>query len=68
MVMDWIEVKGVRVYNLKNIDVMILRDQFVVVMGLFGLGKFFFVFDMIYVEGQRWYVELLFVYVCQFLG
>lgn len=42
---------GVCVYNLKNIDVMILWDKFVVVIGLFGFGKSFLVFDILYVEG-----------------
>lgn len=61
-----IEVCGVCEYNLKNIDVDILCDQFVVIIGLLGLGKFLLVFDMIYVEGQCCYVESLSVYVWQF--
>lgn len=44
-------IRGVRVYNLKNISVDILWDKLVVVMGLLGLGKFSLVFDIIYVEG-----------------
>ena len=61
-------VKGARVNNLKNIDVAIPRDQFVVVTGLSGSGKSSLAFDTLYAEGQRRYVESLSAYARQFLG
>ena len=64
---DWIEVRGARVHNLKNIDVKIPRDQFVVVTGLSGSGKSSLAFDTVYAEGQRRYVESLSAYARQFL-
>lgn len=61
-------VKGAKEHNLKNIDVEIPRDQFVVVTGLSGSGKSSLAFDTIYAEGQRRYVESLSSYARQFLG
>ncbi len=63
-----IRVKGAKEHNLKNIDVTIPRDQFVVVTGLSGSGKSSLAFDTIYAEGQRRYVESLSSYARQFLG
>ena len=63
-----IEVKGARVHNLKDIDVVIPRNSFVVVTGLSGSGKSSLAFDTIYAEGQRRYVESLSSYARQFLG
>ncbi|HOV80770.1 MAG TPA: excinuclease ABC subunit UvrA [Bacillota bacterium] len=65
---DRIFVKGARVHNLKNIDVEIPRDKFVVITGLSGSGKSSLAFDTIYAEGQRRYVESLSAYARQFLG
>jgi len=65
---DRIVVKGARAHNLKNIDVVIPRDQFVVLTGLSGSGKSSLAFDTIYAEGQRRYVESLSAYARQFLG
>src|SRR5471032_609640 len=65
---DNIVVKGAREHNLKNIDVTIPRDQLVVITGLSGSGKSSLVFDTIYAEGQRRYVESLSAYARQFLG
>ena len=56
---DSINIKGAREHNLKNIDISIPRDQLVVVTGLSGSGKSSLVFDTIYAEGQRRYVESL---------
>ena len=61
-------VKGARVHNLKNIDVEIPRDKFVVITGLSGSGKSSLAFDTLYAEGQRRYVESLSAYARQFLG
>ncbi|MBT4350000.1 excinuclease ABC subunit UvrA [bacterium] len=63
-----IVIKGARVHNLKNIDVKIPRDKFVVITGLSGSGKSSLAFDTIYAEGQRRYVESLSAYARQFLG
>ena len=60
--------KGVRVHNLKNIDVEIPRNQLVVITGLSGSGKSSLAFDTLYAEGQRRYVESLSSYARQFLG
>ena len=65
---DQIILKGARQHNLKNIDVKIPRDQFVVITGLSGSGKSSLAFDTIYAEGQRRYVESLSSYARQFLG
>lgn len=61
-------VKGAKEHNLKNVDVRIPRDQFVVITGLSGSGKSSLAFDTIYAEGQRRYVESLSSYARQFLG
>ncbi len=63
-----IVVKGAREHNLKNIDVKIPRDKFVVFSGLSGSGKSSLAFDTIYAEGQRRYVESLSSYARMFLG
>ena len=63
-----IVIKGAREHNLKNIDVEIPRDMFVVITGLSGSGKSSLAFDTIYAEGQRRYVESLSAYARQFLG
>lgn len=63
-----IRVQGAREHNLKDINVEIPRDKFVVVTGLSGSGKSSLVFDTIYAEGQRRYVESLSSYARQFLG
>jgi excinuclease ABC subunit A len=65
---DKIVIKGARAHNLKNIDVVIPRDKFVVLTGLSGSGKSSLAFDTIYAEGQRRYVESLSAYARQFLG
>lgn len=63
-----IEIKGARVNNLKNVDVEIPRNKFVVITGLSGSGKSSLAFDTLYAEGQRRYVESLSAYARQFLG
>ena len=63
-----ITVLGARVHNLKNIDVTIPRNKFVVITGLSGSGKSSLAFDTIYAEGQRRYMETLSVYARQFIG
>jgi len=68
MVNNKIIIKGAREHNLKNIDLEIPRDQFVVFTGLSGSGKSSLAFDTIYAEGQRRYVESLSSYARQFLG
>ncbi len=65
---EFIEVKGAREHNLKNIDVKIPRNKLVVITGLSGSGKSSLAFDTIYAEGQRRYVESLSSYARQFLG
>jgi len=62
-----IRVKGAREHNLKDIEVVIPRDKFVVITGLSGSGKSTLAFDTIYAEGQRRYVESLSAYARQFL-
>lgn len=61
-------IKGARVNNLKNIDVEIPRNKFIVITGLSGSGKSSLAFDTLYAEGQRRYVESLSAYARQFLG
>ncbi|WP_067621165.1 excinuclease ABC subunit UvrA [Alicyclobacillus acidiphilus] len=68
MPQEYIHVRGARAHNLKNVDVRIPRDKFVVVTGLSGSGKSSLAFDTIYAEGQRRYVESLSAYARQFLG
>ncbi|WP_132945119.1 excinuclease ABC subunit UvrA [Tumebacillus sp. BK434] len=68
MAQEHIVVKGARAHNLKNVDVTIPRDKFVVLTGLSGSGKSSLAFDTIYAEGQRRYVESLSAYARQFLG
>ncbi|MCZ6477755.1 MAG: excinuclease ABC subunit UvrA, partial [Gemmatimonadetes bacterium] len=65
---DKLIVRGAREHNLRNIDVEIPRDRLTVVTGLSGSGKSSLVFDTIYAEGQRRYVESLSAYARQFLG
>ncbi len=64
----YIHIKGARVHNLKNFELLIPRDKFVVITGLSGSGKSSLAFDTIYAEGQRRYVESLSSYARQFLG
>lgn len=65
---DKIIIKGAREHNLKNIDIELPRDKFIVFTGLSGSGKSSLAFDTIYAEGQRRYVESLSSYARQFLG
>ena len=65
---DYIEIKGARVNNLKNVSVKIPRNKLVVVAGVSGSGKSSLAFDTLYAEGQRRYVESLSSYARQFLG
>ncbi len=65
---NFIEIKGARENNLKNIDLTIPRDKLVVLTGLSGSGKSSLAFDTIYAEGQRRYVESLSSYARMFLG
>lgn len=64
----YIKIRGANEHNLKNIDVDIPRDEFVVLTGLSGSGKSSLAFDTIYAEGQRRYMESLSSYARQFLG
>lgn len=66
--MKYIEIKGARVNNLKNISVKIPLNSFTVITGLSGSGKSSLAFDTLYAEGQRRYVESLSAYARQFLG
>lgn len=63
-----IVIKGAKVHNLKNVDLTIPRDKFIVFTGLSGSGKSSLAFDTLYAEGQRRYVESLSAYARQFLG
>ena len=65
---DNISIRGAREHNLKNIDVELPRNKFIVITGLSGSGKSTLAFDTIYAEGQRRYVESLSAYARQFLG
>lgn len=64
----FIEVKGARVNNLKNIDIKLPLNKFIVITGVSGSGKSSLAFDTLYAEGQRRYVESLSAYARQFLG
>ena len=66
--MDEIKIKGAKENNLKNIDLTIPRDKFIVFTGLSGSGKSSLAFDTIFAEGQRRYIESLSSYARQFLG
>lgn len=66
--LDKISIQGARVHNLKNIDIDIPRDRFVVITGISGSGKSSLAFDTIYAEGQRRFVETLSAYARQFIG
>ena len=63
-----LEIYGARVHNLKNIDVVIPRNKFVVITGLSGSGKSSLAFDTIYAKGQRRYMETFSAYARQFIG
>jgi excinuclease ABC subunit A len=65
---DQIVIRGAREHNLKNVDLVLPRDQLIVFTGLSGSGKSSLAFDTIYAEGQRRYVESLSAYARQFLG
>jgi excinuclease ABC subunit A len=65
---SYIQIKGARVHNLKNIDLKINRNKLIVISGLSGSGKSSLAFDTLYAEGQRRYVESLSSYARQFLG
>lgn len=65
---NYIEIKGAKVHNLKNVSLKIPREKLVVLTGLSGSGKSSLAFDTIYAEGQRRYVESLSSYARQFLG
>lgn len=64
----FIQIKGAKVHNLKNIDLQIPRNKFIVITGVSGSGKSSLAFDTLYAEGQRRYVESLSSYARQFLG
>jgi excinuclease ABC subunit A len=66
--LEYIEIKGAKLHNLKNIDVKIPRNKLVIITGLSGSGKSTLAFDTLYAEGQRKYVESLSSYARQFLG
>jgi excinuclease ABC subunit A len=65
---NYIKVCGARVHNLKNIDIVIPRNELSVITGLSGSGKSSLAFDTIYAEGQRRYIETFSAYARQFLG
>ena len=65
---DMIRIRGAKEHNLKNININIPRNKFVVLTGLSGSGKSSLAFDTIYAEGQRRYMESLSSYARQFLG
>ncbi len=65
---EYIQVRGAKAHNLKNVSVDIPRDKFVVITGLSGSGKSSLAFDTIYAEGQRRYMDTLSTYAKQFIG
>ncbi|MCI4335192.1 MAG: hypothetical protein L3K04_06195, partial [Thermoplasmata archaeon] len=65
---DAIRIRGARQHNLKNIDLDLPRNRFIVVTGVSGSGKSSLAFDTLYAEGQRRYIESLSSYARQFLG
>ncbi len=65
---DKIIIKGAKEHNLKNVNLELPRNKFIVFTGLSGSGKSSLAFDTIYAEGQRRYVESLSAYARQFLG
>jgi len=65
--MDYINIKGARTHNLKNISLNLPRNKLIVITGLSGSGKSSLAFDTLYAEGQRRYVESLSAYARQFL-
>ena len=65
--MDFIKVRGARTHNLKNIDIDIPKNKFIVITGLSGSGKSSLAFDTLFAEGQRRYIESLSTYARQFL-
>ena len=65
---NYINIKGARVHNLKNINLKIPRNKFVVITGVSGSGKSSLAFDTIYAEGQRRYMETFSAYVRKFIG
>ncbi|MDA1234600.1 MAG: excinuclease ABC subunit A, partial [Acidobacteria bacterium] len=67
MAQDYLEIRGARVHNLKNVDLRLPHNQLTVVTGVSGSGKSSLVFDTVYAEGQRRYVESLSAYARQFL-
>ncbi len=66
--MDFLEVRGAKVHNLKNLTVHIPRNKLVVITGVSGSGKSSLAFDTIYAEGQRRYMETFSAYARQFIG
>ena len=65
---EYIEIRGARSHNLKNVSLSIPRNEFVVITGLSGSGKSSLAFDTIYAEGQRRYMDTLSAYAKQFMG
>ena len=65
---QYIEIKGARANNLKNISLKIPRDKFIVMTGVSGSGKSSLAFDTIFAEGQRRYIETFSAYARNFLG
>ena len=68
MVEEYIDIRGAREHNLKNIELKLPKDKLIVFTGVSGSGKSSLAFDTIYTEGQRRYIESLSAYARQFLG